>query len=103
MGGGVPIEPKEITEPVVFTAKESKFLTWWKTLVYEEYHLTIWFVDGKTVDSDGNATYNRIPKKYKAVKISKISPKLIKFTNMNKQPVEIRSEEPMNWDLVKVY
>ena len=98
MGGGVPIHEEEIVVP-----KESRILKWWKTLVYEEYHLTIWFVDGKTVDSDGNATYNRIPKKYKAIKISKISPKLIKFTNMNKQPVEIRSEEPMNWDLVKVY
>ena len=100
MGGGVPIHEEEVE---VLVPKESKLLKWWKTLIYEEYHLTIWFVEGKTVDGNGNASYKRVEKHYKATKISKITPKFIKFTNMDKQPVQIRSEEPMNWDLVKVY
>ena len=100
MGGGIPIHEEE--EEVV-TPKENKFITWWKKLIYEEYHLTIWFVEGKSVDGTGNESYKRVEKFYKALKISKISPKLIKFTDLEKRPVEIRSEEPMNWDLVKVY
>tara|TARA_B100001059_G_scaffold52321_3_gene46027 strand:+ start:187 stop:495 length:309 start_codon:yes stop_codon:yes gene_type:complete len=102
MGGGVELPARK--EPVkAVVPKESKLVAWWKKLIYEEYHLTIWFVEGKTVDGNGNATYKRIPKKYKAVKVNKISPKLIKFVDMEKHPVEIRSEEPMNWDLIKVY
>ena len=101
MGGGIPIEPKEVE--VIVAPKEGKFSKWWKKLVYEEYHITIWFVAAKEVDADGGTSYKRVPKKYKAVKINKVSPKLIKFIDLEKRPVEIRSEEPMNWDLIKVY
>ena len=100
MGGGIPIKPRE---EEVLVPKESKILKWWKRLIYEEYHLTIWFVEGKVVDGNGNASYKRVEKFYKATKVGKLTPKFIKFTNMDKQPVQIRSEEPMNWDLVKVY
>ena len=94
-------EEKEAADALV--SKESALVRWWKKLIYEEYHLTIWFVAAKELDAGGAPTYSRVPKSYKAIKISKITPKLIKFTDMNKRPVEIRSEEPMNWDLIKVY
>ena len=83
--------------------KENWLVRWWKKIIYEEYHLTIWFVASKEIDANGNTSYSRVPKSYKAIKVSKVTPKLIKFTDMNKRPVEIRSEEPMNWDLMKVY
>tara|TARA_B110000263_G_C15142634_1_gene434072 strand:+ start:70 stop:399 length:330 start_codon:yes stop_codon:yes gene_type:complete len=98
---------KELRKGIRKGRKERKhenwLVRWWKRLIYEEYHLIIWFVAAKEVDIDGSTSYRRVSKSYKAIKIKKITPKLIKFTDMNYRPVEIRSEEPMNWDLTKVY
>jgi hypothetical protein len=93
-------EKEKVVENVV---KENWLVHWWKKVIYEEYHLTIWFVASKEVDANGNTSYKRVEKYYKAMKVGKLTPKLIKFVDMDKQSVEIRSEEPMNWDLVKVY
>tara|TARA_B110001454_G_C12641661_1_gene401485 strand:+ start:70 stop:399 length:330 start_codon:yes stop_codon:yes gene_type:complete len=98
---------KELRKGIRKGRKERKhenwLVRWWKRLIYEEYHLIIWFVAAKEVDIDGSTSYRRVSKSYKAIKIKKITPKLIKFTDINYRPVEIRSEEPMNWDLTKVY
>jgi hypothetical protein len=107
MAGGIPIEPRQAGAAKGATArpasKENWLVRWWKVLIYEEYHLRIWFVAEKVVDTDGTKRYSRVSKSYKALRIIKISPKLIKFTDTSKRSVEIRSEEPMNWDLIKVY
>lgn len=102
MGGGVELPARKPTVQVA-VPKENWLVRWWKKIIYEEYHLTIWFVAAKEVDAEGNTSYRRVAKSYKAIKVNKISPKLIKFVDMEKHPVEIRSEEPMNWDLIKVY
>jgi hypothetical protein len=94
---------KGIRKGKEFREHEFFLIRWWKKLIYEEYHLTIWFVAAKELDTEGNTSYRRVSKSYKAVKIKKVTPKLIQFTDMNYRPVEIRSEEPMNWDLIKVY
>ena len=94
---------KGIRKGQEFREHEFFLLRWWKKLIYEEYHLTIWFVAAKELDAEGNTSYRRVSKSYKAIKMKKVTPKLIQFTDLNYRPVEIRSEEPMNWDLTKVY
>ena len=63
----------------------------------------IYFVDNKTVDERGRETYTRTPKKYKAGRVYTLKPHIIKFKDDNDQIIEIKSAEPMNWDLVKKY
>tara|TARA_B100000029_G_scaffold455757_1_gene483245 strand:- start:1930 stop:2202 length:273 start_codon:yes stop_codon:yes gene_type:complete len=83
--------------------KENKFINWLKKLWYEEYTLTIWFAGRKVIDEKGREEYVRTPKKYEVAKMETLKPHLIKFEDLDGQEVEIRSEEPMNWDLVKRY
>ena len=83
--------------------KDNWLVYWWKRVWYEEYHLTIYFVANKTVDERGRETYTRTPKKYKAERIYTLKPHIIKFKDDNDQIIEIKSAEPMNWDLVKRY
>ena len=82
--------------------KENRFVAWVKTLFLEEYSLTIWFVANKVVTDDG-AEYTRTPKQYRVKRIKPLKPHLIKFEDLDGREVQIRSEEPMNWDLIKVY
>ena len=82
--------------------KENRFVAWFKALFLEEYHLTIWFVANKVVTDDGEE-YTRTPKEYKAKTIKVLKPHLIRFEDLKGRDVQIRSEEPMNWDLIKVY
>tara|TARA_B100001250_G_scaffold104529_1_gene88201 strand:+ start:6716 stop:7009 length:294 start_codon:yes stop_codon:yes gene_type:complete len=90
-------------EKIEHEVKDNWLVRWWKTLIYEEYKLTIYFVASKVVDERGNEIYSREPKHYKASKFYSLKPKFIKFKDDENQIIEIKSEEPMNWDLVKVY
>jgi len=84
--------------------KEDNFLLrWWKRAIYEEYELTIYFFAERVLDQNGNETYSREPKHYKALKFYSLKPTFIKFKNEQHQIIEIKTAEPMNWDLVKVY
>lgn len=93
----------EEAEKIEHQVKDSWLVRWWKTLIYEEYKLTIYFVAAKIIDERGNEIYSREPKHYKASKFYSLKPKFIKFKDDEDQIIEIKSEEPMNWDLVKVY
>lgn len=90
-------------DKIEHAVKDNWLVRWWKTLIYEEYKLTIYFVAAKVIDERGNEIYSREPKHYKAVKFYSLKPKFIKFKDDENQIIEIKSEEPMNWDLVKVY
>ena len=92
------------TEPEIeYEVKESRFINWLKKLWYEEYDLTIWFVASRIITENGDEEYTRTPTYYKAIKIYTLKPHLIKFYDIDRQEVEIRSEEPLNWDLIKRY
>lgn len=91
------------TDEKVKPKKENRFIKWLKTLWYEEYHLTIWFAGKITVKEDGNKEYLRTPKDYEVSVVHTLKPNLIKFTNTDGELIQIRSEEPMNWDLIKKY
>ena len=92
-----------MTDEFEHEVKDNWLVYWWKRIWYEEYHLTIYFVANKTVDERGRETYTRTPKKYKAERIYTLKPNIIKFKDDNDQIIEIKSAEPMNWDLVKRY
>ena len=80
----------------------SRFLNWWKSLFSEQYKLTIYFASVTGIDEKGKALYTRTPKFYEVSEVISMKPNLIKFKDTSKQVVEIKSHEPMNWDLVKV-
>ena len=46
--------------------------------------------------------YMRTPKFYNVREIISLKPNIIKFIDIDKNVVEIKSHEPMNWDLVRV-
>ncbi len=79
-----------------------KIIAWWKSLFQSEYKLTIYFAHVTGVDEDGKALYTRTPKFYNVREIIILKPNIIKFKDLDKQVVEIKSHEPMNWDLIKV-
>ncbi len=79
-----------------------KIIAWWKSLFYQEYKLTIYFGSVAGIDEDGKAMYMRTPKFYNVREIISLKPNIIKFIDIDKNVVEIKSHEPMNWDLVRV-
>lgn len=94
---------EEVEEKIEHEVKDNFLVRWWKTVIYEEYKLTIYFVAAKVVDERGNEIYSRAPKHYKATKLYSLKPNFIKFKDNENQVIEIKSTEPMNWNLVKVY
>ena len=83
--------------------KDNWFVHWWKTITREEYQLTVYFASEKEIDEKGRETFRSTPKKYSAKKFYSLKPNYIKFKDEDDQLIEIRTHEPMNWDLVKVY
>tara|TARA_B100001094_G_scaffold273110_1_gene279336 strand:- start:1678 stop:1968 length:291 start_codon:yes stop_codon:yes gene_type:complete len=94
---------EEVEEKIEHEVKDNFLVRWWKTVIYEEYKLTIYFAAAKVVDERGNEIYSRTPKHYKATKLYSLKPNFIKFKDNENQVIEIKSTEPMNWNLVKVY
>ena len=63
-----------------------------------------WFQERYEIVVSFNREYGDADdKKYIAKKIYKQTEKHLKFKDEDDQLIEIRTHEPMNWDLVKVY
>ncbi len=82
----------------------------WKALVrlwfkfyYEEYELTVWYLQDAIRDKDGNITTTRTSKRYLLKKISKKTPKHIKGKDMDGRQFEIRTVEPFDYQIRKIY
>jgi len=72
-------------------------------LLYEEYELTVWYLKDSVRDKDGNITTTRSHKRYLLKKISKKTPKHIKGKDMDGRAFEIRTVEPFDYQIRKIY
>jgi len=72
-------------------------------LLYEEYELTVWYLKDSVRDKDGNITTTRTSKRYLLKKISKKTPKHIKGKDMEGRAFEIRTVEPFDYQIRKIY
>lgn len=76
---------------------------WLKTLFLEEYELTIFFKGETKVLADGTRIESGAPKTFRVKKIKKLSEKHIVFIDVNKQRHEVKTTEPVGYNLVKIY
>ena len=77
---------------------------WWNELIYEEYELTVWFDGGSSEDKDGNLTPNPKSKKVFSLKsISKRTPTHIKGSELDGKSFEIRTVQPFDYMIRKIY
>ena len=89
---------------VINTVVISKLKQWWLTAIYEEYELTVWFDGGVVEDADGNTTPNPKSKKVFSLKsISKRTPTHIKGTELDGKQFEIRTVQPFDYMIRKIY
>ena len=75
----------------------------WFKIIYEEYELTVWYLKDSVRDKDGNITTTRSHKRYLLKKISKKTPKHIKGKDMEGRAFEIRTLEPFDYQIRKIY
>jgi len=75
----------------------------WFKIIYEEYELTVWYLKDSVRDKDGNITTTRSHKRYLLKKISKKTPKHIKGKDMDGRAFEIRTVEPFDYQIRKIY
>ena len=72
----------------------NKIKNWWLGLIKEEYHLEIWFFN-----DDGGRT----KKEFSLKSISKRTNKHIKPVMLDGTPLEIKTVEPFDFCLKKIY
>jgi len=75
----------------------------WFKIIYEEYELTVWYLKDAVKDKDGNITTTRTSKRYLLKKITKKTPKHIKGKDMEGRLFEIRTVEPFDFQIRKIY
>ena len=81
----------------------SKLKQWWKTVIYEEYHLTVWFQKETVTSADGTKTTLKTKKEYKLKVISKKTPNHIVGKDLDGKFFEIKTVEPFDYHIVKIY
>jgi len=78
-----------------------RIIQWWKKLIYEEYEVTIWFKNGNTFNiGPGN---DKTRKKFKLKSLKKVSNTHIKGKDLNYNEWEIKTVEPFDYNIVKIY
>ena len=85
--------------------KAMKYLTafwnWILSFFMEEYEVTIYFPGEIVENPDGSKVSTFNPKTYTCKKLQKISEKHFKFVTVDKTPVEIKTVNPVGYDVVK--
>lgn len=76
---------------------------WFISLFKEEYELEIFFPGDAQTAPDGTKIEKLSPKLYTAKSIKKITPTHFIFTDTNGIPVEIKTVNPVGYNLKKTY
>jgi hypothetical protein len=75
---------------------------WFKRVAYEEYELTVWFKDKEEI-IEGRKVYPRTKKIFKLKSIGKRTPTHIKGQELDGKNFEIRTVEPFDYMIRKIY
>jgi len=81
----------------------AKIKHWWRTLVREEWELTIFFPGEAKVLPDGTRLEGTSPKTYRSKKIVKLTQTHIIFVDLLGIKHEIKVVNPVGYDLRKIY
>ena len=81
----------------------NKIKHWWLTLIREEYELTIYFPGKTEVLESGVRIESADPKTYKAKAIKKLTPKHIIFIDLEGRKHEVKTINPVGYDITKIY
>ena len=76
---------------------------WWKTVTTEEYELTVWFVDQTVTDAEGNVTANKSKKVFSLSEVNKKTNTHFLGKDMDGNKIEIKTVEPFDFYLRKIY
>lgn len=76
---------------------------WWLKLIKEEYELEIYFPAHIETSADGVTKETWAPKIYKAKSIKKITSTHFQFVDIDGIPVEIKTVNPVGYNLRKIY
>jgi hypothetical protein len=77
-------------------------VNWLKKVAYEEYELTVWFKDKEEI-IDGRKVHPRSKKIFKLKSIGKRTPTHVKGVELDGKAFEIRTVEPFDYMIRKIY
>jgi len=77
-------------------------VNWFKKVAYEEYELTVWFKDKEEI-IDGRKVHPRTKKIFKLKSIGKRTPTHVKGVELDGKAFEIRTVEPFDYMIRKIY
>jgi hypothetical protein len=83
--------------------RKSSLKEWWLKFWYEEFELTVFFQGKTTILPDGSRVTEGAPKTWRVKNIKKLSPKHIIFIDIDKRKHEIKTTEPVGYNLTKIY
>ena len=75
---------------------------YFKRIAYEEYELTVWFKDQEEI-IEGRKIHPRSKKVFKLKSISKRNPTHVKGKELDGKDFEIRTVEPFDYMIRKIY
>lgn len=81
----------------------NKILNWWYTLIKEEFELTIYFPGKTEILDDGTRVESADPKTYRAKAIRKLTQTHIIFIDLEGRKHEIKTVNPVGYDVTKIY
>lgn len=81
----------------------AKLKHWWRTLIREEWELTVYFIGSTKFFEDGSRVSEYAPKTYRAKAIKKLTQTHIIFVDLLGVKHEIKVVEPVGYDLRKIY
>ena len=76
---------------------------WWKTVTLEQWELTVWFVDSTTTDVEGNVTQSKSKKVFTLTDVTKKTNTHFIGKDADGNKVEIKTVEPFDFYLRKIY
>ena len=79
-----------------------RFWSWILSLFIDEYEVTIYFPGETEQKPDGTKVSTFNPKMYTCKKLQKITAKHFKFVTVDKIPVEIKTVNPVGFDVRKI-
>lgn len=80
----------------------NNMLEYFKKIAYEEYELTVWFQDKEEI-IDGRKIHPKSKKVFKLKSVSKKTPTHIKGKELDGTDFEIRTVQPFDYMLRKIY
>ena len=81
----------------------NKFKQWWFTLFHDEFEITVYFPGKVEILENGSRIESADPKTYRAKVIKKLTQKHIIFIDLEGRKHEIKTVNPVGYDVKQLY